>query len=120
MRHRRTFFLIILAFLLILFSARTSISYYVDSLWFGSLGYSSVFWRTLRFEWLAFTLAFIATFVILFGWFTALRLGCRTELRDAGTVVLGNRTFQIPVDSVLQVGALIGSLFVALLAGGAL
>ncbi len=106
-----------MAFLVILFSARTTISYYVDSLWFSSLGYSEVFWRTLDYKWIAFLLPSILTFVILFAWFSALRRACRDELHSAGTIVLGGRTFELPVDLVLRIGSLIASAFFALLAG---
>ena len=115
-KRRRAFLWVALAVLLILFSARTAISYFVDSLWFSSLGYSEVFWRTLQFKWTAFVLPFVLTFLILYGWFSVLRRGCRDELRNAGTIVLGNRTFELPVDPVLRVGALIASAFIALLA----
>jgi uncharacterized membrane protein (UPF0182 family) len=115
-KRRFAFLWVAVAILLILFSARTVISYYVDSLWFSSLGYSEVFWRTLQFKWISFALPFVLTFLILYGWFSVLRRGCRDELRNAGTIVLGNRTFELPVDPVLRVGALIVSAFIALLA----
>jgi uncharacterized protein len=117
MRHRRSLLALILVFLVVAFSARTTISYYVDSLWFTSLGYQTVFWRTLEFKWIAFALSFALTFVVLFGFFELLRRGCRSELRDAGTIVIGSRTFQLPVDSVLRAGGAIGSLFIALITG---
>ena len=86
LRHRRTLLIVFLLILVLLFSARSIISYYVDSLWFSSLGYASVFWRTLSYEWMAFALSFVATFVVLYAWFSALRHGCREELASAGTV----------------------------------
>jgi uncharacterized protein len=116
-KRRGAFIFIALVFLVILFSARTAISYYVDSLWFSSLSYSEVFWRTLQFKWTAFALPFLLTFLILYGWFAVLRRGCRDELRNAGTIVLGNRAFELPVDPVLRIGAIIASAFIALLAG---
>ncbi|MGA8087879.1 MAG: UPF0182 family protein [Terracidiphilus sp.] len=116
-KPRRAILWIVLAVLVILFSARTTISYYVDSLWFSSLGYSQVFWRTLDFKWAAFAIPTVLTFLILFAWFSALRRACRDELHNAGTIVLGSRTFELPVDPVLKVGGLIGSAFFALLAG---
>jgi hypothetical protein len=116
-KPRRAIILIVLAFLFILFSARTTISWFVDSLWFASLGYSEVFWRTLDFKWIAFVIPSIVTFLILFAWFSALRRACRDELKNAGTIVLGSRTFELPVDPVLRIGALVASAFFALLAG---
>ena len=108
---------ILVALLIILFSARTAISYYVDSLWFSSLGYSSVFWKTLEFEWMAFAIPGLITFLVIFGWASALRRVCGPELQNAGTIVLGSRTFQLPVDTTLRIGSLIASLFFGLIAG---
>jgi uncharacterized membrane protein (UPF0182 family) len=117
LRHRRTLFTAFIIFFVLLFSARTIISYYVDSLWFASLGYASVFWRTLSYEWIAFGLSFIATFAILYAWFSALRHGCREELASAGTIRFGNQSYELPVGPVLRIAGLLGSLLVALIAG---
>ena len=117
MQNRRTLIVVAIILLILAFSARTIISYYVDSLWFASLGYISVFWKSLGYQWAAFGLSFVATFAIIYTWFTAIRRGCRAELSSAGTIVFGNRTYELPVDPVLRVGGLIGSLFVALISG---
>ncbi|HEV2275981.1 MAG TPA: UPF0182 family protein, partial [Acidobacteriaceae bacterium] len=106
-RFRGALLWIVIAILLILFSARTAVSYYVDSLWFSSLGYLAVFWRELGFEWLAFGIPSLLTFLIIFGWATALRRACRGELENAGTVVLGSRTFELPVEAALRIGSLV-------------
>ncbi len=50
-RRRRRFLLILAVLAGILFGGRTALSYYVDALWFGSLGYGSVFWKTLSLQW---------------------------------------------------------------------
>ena len=44
---RRRFLLILAVFFAIVLFGRTILSYYVDALWFGSLGYGDVFWKTL-------------------------------------------------------------------------
>jgi uncharacterized protein len=118
-RHRRTLIFVALLVLVILFSARTIISYYVDSLWFGSLGYTDVFWRALSYEWSAFAISFAATFGLLYAWFSALRHGCREELASAGTIRFGNQNYELPVDPVLRVAGLLGSLLIALISGAA-
>ncbi|HTM15328.1 MAG TPA: UPF0182 family protein [Terracidiphilus sp.] len=118
-RSRRTLLFVLIIVAVLLFSTRTIISYYVDSLWFASLGYSSVFWRTLGYEWLSFALAFAATFAILYAWFSALRYGCREELASAGTVRFGNQSYELPVGPVLRVAGLLGSVTVSLIAGAA-
>ena len=40
---RRRFFLILVAVFIIIFGSGTALSYYVDALWFDSLGYGDVF-----------------------------------------------------------------------------
>ncbi|HXS77322.1 MAG TPA: UPF0182 family protein [Terracidiphilus sp.] len=119
MRHRRTILIVFILFFVLLFSTRTIISYYVDSLWFASLGYASVFWRTLSYEWMSFGLSFVATFGVLYAWFSALRHGCREELASAGTVRFGNQSYELPLDPVLRIAGLVGSLLIALIAGAA-
>jgi hypothetical protein len=39
-RDRRLFFLVLAILAIVIFSSRTALSYYVDALWFGSLGYA--------------------------------------------------------------------------------
>ena len=48
-RRRGRIFLLFAAFA-VLFSGSTALSYYVDALWFDSLGYSAVFWKTLNLQ----------------------------------------------------------------------
>ena len=44
--RRRPFVLIVVVLAVIFFGGRTALSYYVDVLWFRSLGYGDVFWKT--------------------------------------------------------------------------
>ena len=37
------------------FGCRIAFSYYLNALWFGSLGYRDVFWKTQAVRWAAFT-----------------------------------------------------------------
>ena len=46
-QRRRLFFLILAVLAVVVFFGRTALSYYVEALWFGSLGYRDVFRRTL-------------------------------------------------------------------------
>ena len=77
---RRRFFLILILIVIVIFGARGAISYYVDALWFESLGYGDVFRKTLSLQWTVFATFFAATFLILYGWFLALRRAYRTDL----------------------------------------
>jgi uncharacterized membrane protein (UPF0182 family) len=46
----------------IVLGGRTALSYYVDVLWFDSLGYGDVFWKTLGLQWGIFTAFAAVTF----------------------------------------------------------
>ena len=73
-RRRRRFLLILAVLAGIVFGGRTALSYYVGVLWFGSLGYADVFWKTLSLQWGIFAAFTAATFLILYGSFLALKL----------------------------------------------
>ncbi len=47
-RPRLLVYLVLAVVLVIFIGGRTAISYWVDLLWFGSLGYASVFWKTFE------------------------------------------------------------------------
>ena len=49
-RRRRWFLLILFVLAVIFFGSRACLSYYVDVLWFKSLGYEDVFWKTLSLQ----------------------------------------------------------------------
>jgi uncharacterized membrane protein (UPF0182 family) len=46
-RHRRLWIFVFLVIVVLLMSARTAVSYYVETLWFESLGYGGVFWKSI-------------------------------------------------------------------------
>src|ERR1019366_1893744 len=77
--RRRRFLLVLAVFAVLAFGGRTALSYYVDVLWFGSLGYGDVFRKTLTLQWGIFTAFTAVTFLILYGSFLALK---RTHLPD--------------------------------------
>ena len=53
-RRRRRILLFIAVLVAFVFGGGTALSYYMDVLWFGSLGYGSVFWKTLDLQWWIF------------------------------------------------------------------
>jgi uncharacterized protein len=116
---RARMFLVVAAvvILVLLFSGRTLLSYYVDGLWFSSLGYANVFWKSLRLEWSIFAIFAVVTFTVLYGWVLILLRATGPELRTASTIVIGPRVIQLPVDRILRVGGLILAGFIALLSG---
>jgi uncharacterized protein len=66
-RRPRIFFLVLAVLVVILFSSRTALSYYVDALWFDSLGYRDVFRKTISLQWAVFAAFLAATFLFLYG-----------------------------------------------------
>ena len=115
---RRRRFLLILAVLAgIFFGARTALSYYMDVLWFESLGYRDVFWKTLTLQWGIFTAFAAATFLILYGSFLALKRAHLSDLPSGQTTFIGGQPLKLPVEPVLRLIALGVSLAIATATG---
>ena len=110
-RPRRRLGLFVLVILAVIFlGARTSVSFYVESLWFESLGYSSVFWKTLNVQSAVFSIFAVVTFGVLYGAFLALNPG---DLA-AGILMINGRPVSVPIDRFLRPVALLVSIAVAL------
>jgi uncharacterized protein len=116
--QRRRHFLLILAVIAgIIFGIRTALSYYVDVLWFGSLGYGDVFWKTLILQWVTFTVFAAATFLILYGSFLALKRAHLPDLPSGQTIFIGGQPVKLPVGPVVRLIALGVSLAIAAATG---
>jgi len=116
-RRRRRVLLILAVLAGIVFSGRTALSYYVDLLWFGSLSYGDVFWKTLSLQWGVFTAFAAATFLILYGLFLALKRAHLPDLPSGHTILIGGRPVKLPVEPVLRLIALGLSLAIAAATG---
>ena len=97
-----------------------ALSYYVETLWFGSLGYREVFFKTLSFQWGIFAAFAAATFLVLYGSFLALKRAHLPDLPDGHTIFIGGNPVKLPVDRVLRIVALIVSVLIAVATGGAM
>src|SRR5580700_7335032 len=116
-RHRRLFFLVLAILAVVIFSSRTALSYYVDSLWFGSLGYGEVFRKTLSLQWAVFAAFFALTFLFLYGWFLALRRAYQSDLPNDYLMVVGGQPLKLPVARILRLLGLVGSLLISFVTG---
>src|SRR5580692_11721459 len=117
-RRRRRRFLFILAVLaVVVLFGRTAVSYFVDLLWFRSLGYGEVFTRTLALQWSIFAVFVAATFLILYGSFSALKRAHLPDLPSSHTVFFGGQPLKLPVEPVMRLIALGGSIVIALVTG---
>ena len=116
-RSRRRLLLILAALAVIFFGARSALSYYVDVLWFRSLGYAEVFFKTLSLQWGIFAAFAAATFLILYGSFLALKRMHLPDLPDGHTIFIGRQPVKLPVEPVLRLIALGAALAIALATG---
>ncbi len=117
-RRRVLIILVVLAF--ILFAGRAALSYYVDVLWFGSLGYADVFWKTLSLQWGTFATFAATTFLILYGSFLALKRAHLPDLPSGQTILIGGQRVTLPVEPVLRLIALGVSLTIAAATGASM
>jgi uncharacterized membrane protein (UPF0182 family) len=117
-RRRRRFLLILAVLVGIIFAVRTALSYYVGVLWFESLGYGDVFWKTTGLQWGIFTVFTAATFIVLFGSFLALKRAHLPDLPSGHTILIGGQPLKLPVEPVLRLIALGVSFLVAAATGG--
>src|SRR6202451_464537 len=119
-RRRRRILLILAVFAGIFFGGRTALSYYVDVLWFRSLGYGNVFWKTLSLQWGIFAAFTAATFLVLYGSFLALKRAHLSDLPSGHTIYIGGQPLKLPVEPVLRVIALVVSLAIGAASGASL
>jgi uncharacterized membrane protein (UPF0182 family) len=116
-RRRRPFFVALAVLLVVIFSSRTALSYYVEALWFGSLGYGDVFRKTLALQWGVFAIFSAATFLVLYGWFLALRRVYARDLPSGSTIFIGGHPVRLPAERILGLVGLLASLVIALITG---
>ncbi|MGA2387892.1 MAG: UPF0182 family protein [Candidatus Sulfotelmatobacter sp.] len=116
-RSRRRIYLTLAILAVIFFGGRAVLSNCVDVLWFSSLSYGDVFWRTLSLQWGVFAVFAAATFVILYGSFLGLRRAHRADLPSGHTILIGGRPVNFPVEPVLRLFALGVSLVIAAATG---
>lgn len=120
-RPRRRIFYFLIAFLVIaLFFSRSAISYWVDLLWFSSLGYEPVFWKSQTIEWGVFAAFAALTFLILYLAFSALKRAHRSDMPERHTIFIGGNAIELPVAPVIRWVALGASVLISLATGAAL
>jgi uncharacterized protein len=100
----------------LLLAGGTALSYYVEALWFESLGYFAVFWKTLTIQATVFALFTGLTFVALYGAFLAFKPDRLNDI-TGGTIIINGQPLQLPVEPVLRLIALAAALVVALATG---
>src|SRR3954451_14668065 len=117
-RPRRIGLLLLLVLLaVVFFGTGTTLSYYVEALWFDSLGYGSVFWTILNTQALVFVAFAGITFGVLYGAFLALKPSRLGEFRS---ILINGQPLKLPVEPVLKLIALGLALFIAAVSGASM
>jgi hypothetical protein len=104
-KPRRTLIIVLFIVIVILLGSRTAISNWVELLWFNSLGYGEVFWKSRVLNWSVFAGFAVLTFAILYGVFAALRRAHLADLPDTHTIFVGGNPIELPVATALRVVA---------------
>ncbi len=104
----------------VLFAASEGLGYWVDLLWYGSLGYGEVFWTTLRLQWGICAAVAVVTFAVLYGVFWALGRVHRGDLPSERQLILGGQPVTLAVEPVLRWVGLVLALGVAGVTGAAM
>ncbi|MGH9604201.1 MAG: UPF0182 family protein [Terracidiphilus sp.] len=119
-RGRRLLIFVAIVVAIVLFSFRTAVSYWVNLLWFRSLGYEQVFWTTQFMQWGIFLGFAVLTFVILFGSFLALKRAHGSDLPATHTIFIQGQPLSFPVERVMHWIVLAVSAAISLATGGAM
>ncbi len=118
-RRRRSGLIFLIAVVaIVVLGGRTALSYWVDLLWFKSLGYGDVFWKSRGLQWGIFAGFAVLTFLILFGVFFALQRAHRGDLPSDHTVFIAGQEVKLSLKPVLRILSIGGSLIIALISGG--
>ena len=116
---RKLLLLIALAFGIFL-AARIALSYWVDLLWFQSLGFGNVYWKTMGLQIASFVVFAVVTFLFLYGAFAAIRWSHQDELPNFHSIVIVGQPISLSVQPALRVISLCISVVFAGVTGFAL
>jgi uncharacterized membrane protein (UPF0182 family) len=119
-RRRRRFLALIAILAVIMLGSRTALSYFVDILWFRSLGYGEVFAKSLSLQWGIFATFAAVTFFVLYGTFALLRRVHDGDLPSGHTIMIGGQPLKLSVEPVIRILAVGVSLLVAGASGAAM
>ena len=103
----------------LVFGASTISSYYVNALWFDSLGYASVFWTRLNLQAVIFAAYALVTFLAVYGAFLALKPARFGEL-IGGNILINGKWVPLPVEPILKLMALGLAVVIALVMGSSM
>jgi hypothetical protein len=104
-RRRRGGVIILAIAAAVFLGGGTLVSYYVDALWFDSLGYAAVFWTRINLQAATFAIFAVLSFAAIYGAFLALK-PARFDQLIGGRILINQQWVQVPVEPVLKLVAL--------------
>ncbi len=116
-RKRRRLLIVAGLFFVVFIAARIGLSAWVELLWFESLGYGAIFWRTFGLEAGVFAIFAAITFLLVYGVFSGLRHFHRADLPGSRALVIAGREVHFPVAPALRFISWVASTGIAILAG---
>jgi uncharacterized membrane protein (UPF0182 family) len=116
-RKRRRLAILVAIVLALVYLANDGVSSWVDLLWFSSLGYSEVFWKSWGLQIACFVGFALLTFLILFSLLTSLRRAISADLPANQSLILGGNPVNISVESALRLLSFIVAFVAALITG---
>ena len=116
-RRKRNLLILLAAVVALIAVSRTLLSYWVDLLWFNSLGYGQVFWKTASLQVGVFAIFAIVTFAVLFVALSALRRSHQSALPRDHKLMIGGQPVNLSVEPALRILSLLASLIIAVLTG---
>src|ERR1700678_3388137 len=109
--------LLVVALAVMLFGSQSALSYWVDLLWFRSLGYGDVFWTTWKLQFGTFAIFAAATFLILYCAFLALKRAHQADLPSNHEIIVAGQPVNLSVEPALRVIAFCAALLIAFVTG---
>ena len=111
-KRRRLIIWLLVAGVILLFSFSRIISIYLSALWFGSLGYSSVYWYVFKIKIALFAGSAILTALLLSATFLLFQRLFGAYAFENRTIILNNQPFQFsPAKFIRPLGWFIAGLF---------
>lgn len=111
-KRRRLKIWLIVAAVLLLFSFSRIVSIYISALWFGSLGYSSVYWYIFKTKLALFFGSAVLTAALLSATFLLFQKLFGALAFEKRTIILNNQPFQFsPAKIIRPLGWIISALF---------
>src|ERR1041384_5073246 len=111
-KRRRLKLWLLLAGIVLLFSFSWIISIYISALWFGSLGYSSLYWYIFKTKIVLFAGSAILTALLLSATFLLFQRLFGAYAFENRTIVLNNQPFQFsPAKFIRPLGWIVSALF---------